>query len=298
MMAWQRYVGASETGVFPWYGQRSLCRDGRLWRVADAPIEEGWYTFRLSSRREAFVIAPAAAAPNLWGRSTKGFIVGDRLVAGANGQLGGMRLDEAPRVQLLEVVDRFMPISVVTVESVPVFAGPAIPEGPEFEVARAFEDHAASTVGIRGVTPALDLAFRMETQLRAETAARRARLEQARRIAAISMGLGDGASRRELAAVDFAAAARQALAVGGAVYLDHQPAPAANEMRLRYRVGFRRLECVVDLDLNIVEAGICLSDGDDDGNDGRFTLESLPSVIREATQRGVLHVFHGFWAAG
>jgi hypothetical protein len=106
-----------------------------------------------------------------------------------------------------------------------------MPLGPEDEVLKAFEDESASVDNIRGVPPALDAAFRMERWQRIEAARRRAELERQRREEEekrqkeerrkqIAEKLGDGAGRREMAQVDFAEAAKAALAVGGAHYLD------------------------------------------------------------------------------
>ena len=56
---------------------------------------------------------------------------------------------------------------------------------------------------------------------------------------------------------------------------------------VRYRLGGRRFECVIDTEsLQIVDAGICLS-----GADEELNLSSLPSAVREAIETGQLHVF-------
>ena len=95
-----------------------------------------------------------------------------------------------------------------------------------------------------------------------------------------------------MAKVDFNEAARAALAVGGAELLDCKGSRRAQELTIRYRLDGRRFECVCDANLHIVDAGICLVDhrtgikGDD-----RFTLESLPAVVRQAEREGVLVVF-------
>jgi len=56
---------------------------------------------------------------------------------------------------------------------------------------------------------------------------------------------------------------------------------------VRYRLGGRRFECIIDTEsLQIVDAGICLS-----GADEELNLSSLPSAVREAIESGQLHVF-------
>jgi hypothetical protein len=101
--------------------------------------------------------------------------------------------------------------------------------------------------------------------------------------------LGDSETRRAMARVDFAEAARAALVLSGAEYLDHRRAFGRAEWIVRFRFLGQRFECVVDEALQIVDAGICLRDHQTgEIGDGRFTLESLPSVIKEADEGGVL----------
>jgi hypothetical protein len=101
-----------------------------------------------------------------------------------------------------------------------------------------------------------------------------------------------------LAKEDFEAAARAALAVGGAEYLDHRKAVQRNEMIVRFRFLRRRFECTCDHNtLQIIDSGICLTaHGDDEFADGIkgdsfFSLESLPSVIAEADREEKLVVY-------
>lgn len=99
-------------------------------------------------------------------------------------------------------------------------------------------------------------------------------------------------ARKTLAIVDFEQAARAALAITGAVYLDHRNSPRRNEKVVRFRFMNRRFECVCDQNMRIIDAGICLTSHDTgEKGDDRFSLESLPSVIREAIEDDVLVVF-------
>jgi hypothetical protein len=149
----------------------------------------------------------------------------------------------------------------------------------------------------------------MEVWQRAEAAKRRAELERLRIIEEerrrveerrrdLAEKLGDAASRRQMALVDFGEAAKAALAVGGAVYLDHRDSYTRGEKVVRFRLLNRRFECVCDLQLRIVDSGICLTEeyGSDDFDRGTkgdtwFHLESLPGVIAEADRLGRLVVF-------
>jgi hypothetical protein len=238
-----------------------------------------------------------------------GYLVGDRIVG------DGARVDPDPKeiVKYSEAVcllddglDRFTRISAGRIcEDGPlIFIQQEFPLGPEDDVLSTFLDEEASVEGIKDVAPALDAAFRMETFQRQEAERRRRELEEQRRKeeerrakeerrAALVGRLGDGASRREMAKLDFEEAARAALQVGGAVLLDARNAPSRREKIVRYRIDDRRFECVCDKEtLQIVDAGICLVDHyTDERGDTYFTLESLPGVVRQAMNGGVLHRF-------
>ncbi|MGH9918087.1 MAG: hypothetical protein ACRD6W_04340 [Nitrososphaerales archaeon] len=185
-----------------------------------------------------------------------------------------------------------------------VFIRQDFPLGPEEDVLAAFRNNVVSVETIKDVTPALDAAFRMESWQRAEVIRRRAELERLRveeeakraleeKRAQMAQQLGTGAGRRAMAAVDFAEAARAALAQGGAIYTDHRRAPARNEMVVTFRIDRRQFECTCDAHhLNIIDAGICLTGhGTGIRYDDRLTLESLPGVIRQAIREGRLVVF-------
>jgi hypothetical protein len=308
-----------ETVVLPWTGGRILRSGPRFWTLrGKAPEEHGWYEFSVSGRDARLLggsAGPCAPPEGALGFVVRGYLVGDRLVK------DDASVDPSPAtivsfsepVALIEPgLERFARVHAGRAcEDGPlVYGGLEMPIGPEDEVARAYEDKLASVDGVKGVTPALDAAFRMESWQRAEAERRRAELERQRleeerlraleeRRKRIVETLGDAAGRREVALVDFGEAARAALAVGGAQYLDHRVARGRNEMVVRFRLQQRRFECTCDkATLRIIDAGICLTAHDDDGDfdegtrgDGFFTLESLPSVILEAIREGKLVVF-------
>ncbi len=159
--------------------------------------------------------------------------------------------------------------------------------------------------GIPGVVPALDAAFRMEMYQRAEAERRRRELAERRaaeeaerakeqRRKELVERLGDGAGRREMAKENFEEAARAALMVGGAQYLDHRRHGGRNtgEWLVTYRVDGQRLACVCDTNLQIIDAGVCLvNHNTDEKGDTYFTLESLPGVIRQAIREDKLVVW-------
>jgi hypothetical protein len=106
--------------------------------------------------------------------------------------------------------------------------------------------------------------------------------------------MGDGGKRRELAKYDFEAAARAALAVSGAELLDTRK-NARGDYVVKYRCEGHRLECICDETLQVIDAGICLTDHHTgEKGDNYFTLESLPAVVKEADDEGVLVIWrHG-----
>lgn len=211
------------------------------------------------------------------------------------------------RVFLLEEgLEPFTRISVGRVaEGQPlIFRSLEIPIGVEYEVLRAFEDRASSVDTIKGVTPNLQQAFKLETRRREHVEAQRREAEERRRQeelrrekeeAALRLReqLGTCQTRREVASVDFEVAAKAAIEAGGATFLSARQGYHPHEGVVRYKVGDRRLECVCDrTTLHIIDAGVCLTDhATDIKGDTLFSLESLPSVIREAIENDVLVVW-------
>lgn len=309
-MTWRDLLQTNdETIVAPWIGGRSLRVGARSWNIeGELPPEVGWYAFRTAGRK-ARSTGPADAPTGVLRHLVRGYLVGDRLVP------DDARVDPDPskilraseRVVLIEPgLDRFARVAAGRAhEGGPlVYEGLQMPLGPEGDVLGAYLDEAPSLDHVRGVPPALDAAFRMESWRRDEAERRRAELERRRREEEeqrrreeqrrqIVERLGDGAGRRAMAHVDFTEAARAALAVGGATLLDHRRSVRRGEIVVRFRLDRRRFECTCDeRTLRIIDAGICLVDHDTgEKGDARFTLESLPSVIREAERDHKLVVF-------
>ncbi len=298
-----------ERVVLPWTGGRSLPSSGPEYRVEGRlPPEHGWHEFRVSVRRASWV-GPAPARTEDLTDVVRGYLVGDRIVP------DGARVDPDPArivgasetVHILEPgLSRFARVSAGRARpgSPLVFIAEEMPAGPEDQVLVAFQDKLSSVSGIRDVTPALDAAFRLESWQRAEAERRRAELEAQRaaedaamaeeeRLARLREALSDGRGRRAMALVDFRQAAVAALAVTGTEYLDHRASANRGEMVVTFRIEGRRFECVCDQQtLRIIDAGICLVDHRTrEKGDTRFTLESLPDVIRQAMREHVLHVF-------
>lgn len=309
-MSWRDLLQTEqETLVVPWVGGRSLRVGPRAWKVlGPLPREHGWAKFRLQGRK-AFYDSPADPTPLNAIEHVKGYIVGDRIIRDgvASRATVDALMSVSERVYLVDPgLGRFVRISASRFyEDGPlIYRGLEFPLGPESEVLAAYQDQMESTSHIPGVSPALDVAFRLESWRRSEAERRRReeaerlrleqeRLEREERRRQLVERLGDAQGRRAMAATDFAEAARAALAVGGAEYLDHRNSYNRDEMVVQFRLNGRRFECTCHpMTLRIIDSGICLTSHDTgEKGDTYFTLESLPSVISEAERDDVLVVY-------
>jgi hypothetical protein len=312
-MSWRDLLQTNGNSIIlPWTGGRSLCLNGQVWTIdSKLPPYHGWYSFTVVGRK-AINPCEADPQPDILSNVVIGYLVGDRLV------VDEARVDPDPKtiaansepVFLLEDgLDRFVRVSAGrTCDDGPlIFKQQEMPLGPEDHVMEVFLDNPTDFYqcrNIKGVVPALDAAFRMEVWQRIETERRRQELERLRREEeerrakeerrqALIENLGNAETRRELAQIDFGSAARAALAVGNAHYLDHRRAPRRGEMVVRFRLNRRRFECVCDEStLQILDAGICLTnESTGEKGDNRFSLESLPGVILQAINENKLVVF-------
>jgi hypothetical protein len=297
-MGWKDLLQVGdETVVSPWVGETRLRTCDRVLRLKGRrPVEYGWHRFTIQGR-DAYWKEVAEACPEDFQETARGYLVGDLFVPEQIVPI----ISKLSRVYLIEPgLDRFSRVFVGrTYEDGPwIYGGPEMPLGPEDEVLQAFLAEAPNVNGIAGVPPALDVAFRVETSRRVE-AERRRREEQARREREeLRKRMSTAQGRRELAKEDFGAAAREALSVGGATYLDHRASPNSEEMVVRFRLNNRQFECTCNLQLRIIDSGICLKaedeeDGFEEGTRGDtwLTLESLPATIQQATREGRLVIF-------
>lgn len=304
-MGWRDLLKRTETVVLPWVGGWSLQSYERAWVLDELPLEHGWYKFELDGRR-ARLLSREQPAVGAITNVKVGYLVGDRLVSDDVPILRDPKaiVNYSEKVHFVDDgLDRFVRISAGRTywDGPFMYKSPEFPLGPEREVLNAYLDQEESIAHIKSVSPALDAAFRVETWRRAEADRRRAELarlarereEQQRKEEQrqeIVKQLGDAAGRRAMAHLDFGEAARSALTVGGAQYLDHKKAYRAGEVLVRFRLDRRRFECTCDEHtLRIIDAGICLTSHETgERGDDLFTLESLPAVIKQAELEGKL----------
>ena len=299
-MSWRDLLANNDDKIVaPWIGTRHIWTADRAYAITGPlPQEHGWYEFQRAGGRGAKFIGPTT--PGQLTGIEYGYLVGNRFASERATRIWPTAKDIAnglPTVHLIEPgVDRFTRVAVGRTDraSELYYRGVEFPAGVETEVSEAYLNRANSLDHIKGVPPALVTAFLLETAERAAAEERRAELERQRladearlreeaRVREIREKLGDGAKRRELAATDFGEAAKAALAIGGAELLDWRALNRERtEFEVKYRYDGRRLACICDGRLQIITAGICLTDHRGVSGDKRFSLESLPSVIREA----------------
>ena len=297
-----------ETVITPWFGGRNVRLSSRRWKILGTlPGEHGWYAWRVEGRKVSLLAEEDAQAYDREPRL--GYLLGDLFVPdGEGGEIKNPAevRSRFERVRLVESgIDHFTRVKVDRLwdDGPLIFMQEEFPLGPEDEVRDRFLDQKESVQDVSGVVPALDLVFRMATWHRKDVEARRAaerlRMEEEERQHAAAEErrrlygkLGDGAGRRELAKVDFPTAAKSALAVGGAEFIDHRSGRNSHEHVVRYKLEGDRYECVVSDDLRVIDSGICLTDeGTGERGDTYFTLESLPGVVLQAVREHRLVVY-------
>jgi hypothetical protein len=306
-MGWKDLLAQpNESQVLPWTGGHRLHSPQKSYRLRQLPAEFGWYRFKFEGRR-ASVLEESEADPELLTSLTKGYLVGQRLIpdhARVDTQLYNLHRYSEVIYMVPEGLERFSRVTAGRIypEGPLIFKEEDFPLGPEEEVLSAYLNRDSEVSSISGVTPALDVAFRMLSyrrnlaeRRRIELQERRARelqeQEQAQLMNEYLTQLTDGRVRRALAQIDFAEAARAALEIGGAEYLDHRIVHT-NEWIVTYRINGMRLECTCNQNLQIIDAGVCLTNElTGERGDTYFTLESLPGVILQAEREGVLVIW-------
>lgn len=309
-MSWRDLLQTQEeeTIAAPWVGGRSLISFNRTWKIkGKLPDEHGWHIFSIKTR-EANWKESTDPQFGILKDKQHGYLIGDRFVPDSV-KIGPKINDltkQFEKVYLIEPgLDRF--VRIITgrfYEKGPlIFETIDMPLGPEEEVLQAYQDNKDTIDDISGVVPALEAAFRIETWIREEAEKRRReeqeRREKEERRQRIIESLGSAEGRRQVAQEDFAEAAKAALAIGGATYLEHRRAYNRHEMVVRFRLNGGRYECTCDdRTLRIIDAGICLT-AEYTSNDWQygtrgdtfFTLESLPGVILQAQRERRLVIF-------
>lgn len=292
-MIWKSLISSKISKTLPWYGFITIHSVDRSWTISgDLPPEHGWYEFVVDTGGRFATLSSKNQVNIDYSYGSKfisGYIVGNRFIH------DNSRIDSDPDklVEQTEMVycverglDHIARASVIRDRvGCLIFMRQEFSLGPESDVLDAIKERLLSVDHIKGVTPALDLAFRWVTD-------RREKLEEHRRRLQILRDSGTAVGRRHMVGVNLELAVEQALKISGAELLDVRDSYNVHEKIIQYRFRNRRFECVVDDQLKIVDSGVCLTDHNTgEKGDSYFTLESLPGVVGEAIDRGVLVVY-------
>jgi len=304
-MGWRDHLQPEEqrTCTFPWLGGRRVRSATQAWRIDGVlPREFGWYEFGLSGRN-ATLVGPAEPDERYGSDRPyiSGYAVGDRFIP-ENARVDpdpDKLVEQTEPIYLVQPgLDRFVKVRAARDPDLKlIYCEQLFDEGAEDDVRRAFVDREESLAKYKGVSPALDLAFRFASHQRLLYEARRAELERRRREEArreeARRNMGTAVGRRTLATTDFEAAAKAALSLSGAELLDVRDGYRRREAVVQYRFQNRRLECVVDrVTLRVIDSGICLTDHHTgEKGDTYFSLEALPGVVQEAIRGNKLVVY-------
>lgn len=313
---WEQFLRPEkEVIVAPWVGGPEVFFRGRTFKIKKRrPRRHGWHRFEIDGGRVALWKGQEENPPEGWddvGKEYFGYLVGNRLVPDTIPYVleSHNLCEHAYDVHMVERgLDRFTRARVIHYEEqFYVFSRQEFPVGPEMDVQNAYRKREDSILHISGVTPALASAFRLENWIRDEQEEYRRRIreefekriqeeEEERRKAELRQRLDTGAGRRLVAQEDsFEQAARAALAVTDAKFLDCREGVYEHEMCVEFEIGGRMIECTVHKrTLAIIDSGICLTDHNTDfSGDTLFTLESLPAVVLEAIDLRKLVIYRG-----
>ncbi len=312
-MDYRAFLGTPETLVLPYFGGTRVEAATRRLRVQEVPAP-GWYQFRVDGRR-ATVVAPASpgdldALPAVRGHWAAGWI----FVSGRDADRVALPPDEEP-APLARCTGRRWYGGEVVLDTID------FEDEAEEQARRALEQgHALGDV--RGAPPSLRAAFGFAVALAAGRALgvpvsarealaraagfadggpdaaaawlaglaeerRRHEAAVAARLRAQEIAVNEARHQARMAEVARHARARRthgtpveradaALEAAGARMLNARRTGASLEVTFTF-MGERFITVVDPTTLQVFDAGICL-----DGADREVTLDSLPSVIREA----------------
>jgi hypothetical protein len=305
-MDYRRFLSRRETRVLPYFGGKTVDAPDRRLRVPEEG-PPGWWTFEIEGRI-ARRVAPAEPVglgelPACHGHLLERWLV-----------LEGAKVEE---VQLLPA-EQALPLSPVTARR--WCSGELLFQSVDFEseveeaVRRALEE-GRTLEGLKGVPATLTSAFGLAVIF---AASRRlaipvAPVEVRRQLGQIAMGSAALAEELLRGLAQERQRHRFQRALRSAVRSADRPAPeqtdeeraaaaleaagarllgcrriAGDVLEVRYRLeGARFISLVHPVSLQVIDAGICLA-----GADAEVTLESLPSVIREAMDQGLVYTRH------
>lgn len=270
------------TQVLPYFGGFRVNDESMEYRVKDPPKKCGWYLFKVVGRRAE--VLESVEVPDLFHYVERGvlltrtgYVVNNRVLLYHLTEFGPNTITQNRLFGLTEELERFTPVKAVV-----WFGGELIYLQEEFgteaeELVRVAYLDRGGLEGIKGVTPLLTHVFVAEGLIRAERERKQAEREKKQK---------EGALKATLEG-------RLKFALGhmGAELLDYRKGNSG--LVVMYRFLGRKFECVVDPNtLQVLDSGICLTDhATGRKGDNSLTLESMPSVVKEAIDRQKLVVW-------
>ncbi len=165
-MGWADLLTTTDPELtLPWTGGRGLVGRGRKWKLSGPlPPELGWHRFSVDNGRRARWLGEGMADLDFaeGRRTVRGYLLGDRLVPDSSAVLPDVwrAFQQTEQVWLAEGgLDRFARVLTARSGGRLIYLRQEFPEGPELEVAEAWQDRKESVDDIAGVSPALQLAF-------------------------------------------------------------------------------------------------------------------------------------------
>jgi hypothetical protein len=295
---YRRFLAAPVREVWPCFGGPYVDTGARRLRLT-APAALGYWLFEVTGR-SARPLEPAEA-PDLSGLpAVRGYAIASYLVSsGATAERLAIGSPDEP-LPFAPVVARRWPSGEL------LFEGWDFESGVEDAVRERFERR-GNLAEVRGASAALRGAFGYAVLLRVGAEAGvPVRPAEARGRLAVLADHGEPAAREFLGllhaereevrplsrqAISRPADERSTVRAADALHaagaaLRACRALAGNQLEVRYDLDGEQFVSIVDArTLQVYDAGICL-----DGADRELTLESLPSVIREAARTGQLNI--------
>lgn len=303
-MDFRNFLARSEPVVLPYFGGTRVDAPDRRLRVAEGP-EPGWWKFKVDGRRaipiEAAEPVDLARLPAVRGHWAEGWLF-------ASGK-------ELSRIALPPAEE---PAPLARCTGRRWYSGDLLLESIDFEddaelEARSALEEGRSIADLKHVVPSLRAAFGFavaaavarsleipvsprevagkvhaiaEGGRAAATEYLQALAEERRRHAeTIRLASASGTARVRARPGDPAERADAALEGAGARMLNCRRL-AAGQLEVRFELDGERIITVVDAGtLQVLDAGVCLA-----GADRELTLDSLPSVIREAIETDQLNI--------
>lgn len=304
-MSWKNLInsGTVERLTVPWVGGDIVYANDRQWKIEGRkPKHDGWHEFEVSTNGLHAEYVGAGERDITFGQglpTASGYLVGSKMIfEGARAGSPEKIITDAVDVHCVQRGTK--ELSLILALGLPnqKYVFKYSQHTPPI-AGKVYERYLnRQSIGdLKGVSPALEASFTWSNYFRdqQEQMAREARerLDAERLRKEMTEHMGTAHGRREISQDHFEVAARSALQAGGADLIDFREAPGEGEMIVRYSVDGERIECICDaITLRIIDSGVCLTDHRSGvAYDNRLTLESLPSVIREAVALGKLVVW-------